>query len=278
MPELPEVDTIVRGLKSCGIEGRRIMGVESDWPRMLEPLGRSDFAERLCGARIRGIDRRGKFIVIRLDRSTLLFHLRMSGRINLLPRGAERSPYEHLVMLLDDGRELRFHDTRKFGRAYLTEREETVLGRLGVEPLGPDFTLAWLRQGLSRRKRMIKPLLLDQAFIAGLGNIYVDEALWEARIHPQTRSDMITKEQVRALRYAIPKVLRRGLKNRGTSLGEGHGNYSAVSGERGGNQNELKVYGRGGEKCFRCGDAILKIVVAQRGTHICPLCQPQPSS
>lgn len=274
MPELPEVETIVSGLRSSGLEGCRIVGIENDWPRMLAPLNPSQFSQRLRGARICGLNRRGKFIVIRIERAALFLHLRMAGRINLVAGDTPRSPYEHLILLLDDGRELRMHDTRKFGRAYLSEDENAVVGHLGIEPLGPDFRLAWLRSGLQRRKRMIKPLLLDQSFIAGLGNIYVDEALWEARIHPQTHSNLLADPRIRALRYAIPKVLRRGLKNRGTSLGDGHGNYSSVTGERGGNQNELKVYGRGGQPCRRCGDEIEKIAVAQRGTHFCPQCQP----
>jgi formamidopyrimidine-DNA glycosylase len=275
MPELPEVETVVRDLQSSALVGRRVARVWTDWPRMLAPLGSRQFARRLKGECLREIARRGKFILLRFDAQTLLLHLRMSGRINIASADIPRSPYEHLLLVFDDGRELRFHDTRKFGRAFLTESEDDVLGGLGVEPLGPQFSLAWLRAALPRRARMLKPLLLDQSFIAGLGNIYVDEALWDARLHPCRRADTLDDDEIKALRRAIPKVLKRGIRNCGTSLGTGHGNYTSLAGRRGGNQNELNVYGRGGQDCPRCGAEIAKMLVAQRGTHICPDCQPE---
>lgn len=274
MPELPEVETIVSDLISSGVEGRTVVRVRGDWPPLTAPLSVRQISARLGGERIRSLRRRGKYILMEFDRQVLLLHLRMSGRINLAAKDDILSPYEHLVVELDDGRELRLHDTRKFGRVWLVADAETVVGKLGVEPLGPNFSLAWLRAGLQRRNRMIKPLLLDQEFIAGLGNIYVDESLWTAGIHPQRRSGSVSDCEARKLRYAIPKVLRMGLKNGGTSLGSGYGNYSSLSGRQGGNQNSLKVYGRTGLPCPQCGMRIERIIVAQRSTHLCPFCQP----
>ncbi len=274
MPELPEVQTIVSDMLDCGLVGRQIVAVDTDWPRMLAPLGIGDVRRALLGTSIKSISRRGKFIVASLERITMLMHLRMSGRIYVVDKTVEKSDYVHFAIRLDDDREIRFHDTRKFGRVYFFEDPMPFLARLGVEPLESGFNLGFLRLQLLNRSRMIKPLLLDQSIICGLGNIYVDEALWQAGIHPRALSDSLSEHQIKRLRYAIPSVLRRGIKNGGTSLGAGYGNYTSLAGRVGGNSLSLKVYGRADMPCVECGELIRKITVAQRGTHFCPACQP----
>ncbi|MFO7687169.1 MAG: bifunctional DNA-formamidopyrimidine glycosylase/DNA-(apurinic or apyrimidinic site) lyase, partial [Desulfobacterales bacterium] len=218
--------------------------------------------------------RRGKFLVFGLAGGrSMLLHLRMSGRLHHVPAAAPRSAHEHVVIGFEDGSELRFHDTRKFGRIYLLDQTEKILGRLGPEPLEPAFTAKRLAGLLASRRRLLKPLLLDQRFLAGLGNIYVDEALWEARIHPQRRSDTLSAAEAKKLHAAIRLVLRRGIRNLGTSLGTGKANFYSVSRRRGRNVDELKVFRRTGEPCPRCGSEIRRIVVGQRSTHLCLYCQ-----
>jgi formamidopyrimidine-DNA glycosylase len=273
MPELPEVQTIINDLNDSGITGKRILRAETDWPGMITSCSRSAFCRQMSDVRINEVWRRGKFLVFDLPGRVLLIHLRMSGRINLVAADAPRSKHEHLILFLDDGCELRLHDTRKFGRVYLVENEDDVLGTLGMEPLGVDFKYVAFATELKRRKRMIKPLIMDQKFIAGLGNIYADESLWEARIHPQCQAHSLSDADMRALWSAIPRVLKRGLKNGGTSLGEGIGNYSSIAGRRGENMVALKVYGRTELPCKRCGTPIKRIVVGQRSSHFCPVCQ-----
>ena len=197
----------------------------------------------------------------------------MSGRLNLEKKGSRRSKHEHVIFELDGTDELRFHDTRKFGRIYLTDDPLSILGKLGLEPLDRQFTLMALTKALAGRNRRIKPLLLDQTVIAGLGNIYVDEALWEAGIHPTRNAASLSAKEIEGLHRAIPKVLNRGLRNMGTSLGTGKGNFYSVAGRKGRNADRLNVFRRTGEPCPRCGDTIERLVVGQRSTHVCPGCQ-----
>ena len=178
-----------------------------------------------------------------------------------------------MLLAFEDGSDLRFHDTRKFGRVYLVADAERILGRLGPEPLDPLFTPRMLFAGLRKRSRLVKPLLLDQSFVAGLGNIYTDEALWEAKIHPRRSSDSLSQKEAEALHAAIRKVLRRGLKNLGTSLGTGKANFYSVGRRRGRNRDELVVFRRTGMPCPRCAVPVQRIIVGQRSTHICPKCQ-----
>ena len=203
----------------------------------------------------------------------MLLHLRMSGRLHLVEAGTPRIKHEHVIIKFDDKRQLRFHDTRKFGRIHLTSDPNRILGRLGPEPLDRRFTAKVLAKRLARHNRMLKPLLLDQQFVAGLGNIYVDEALWEARIHPCRLSSSLSGDEIKALRRAIPKVLKRGLKNLGTSLGTGETNFYSVASRRGRNKDELKVFRRTDLPCPRCKNTIERVVVGQRSTHICGKCQ-----
>jgi formamidopyrimidine-DNA glycosylase len=274
MPELPEVQTIVDDLIQAGLVGRTITGCRVTWPRTVAGEAAKDFCRRVAERCVTALGRRGKFI--RCDLSgglCLLMHLRMTGRLVLAPADAPVGPHEHVRLILDNGRELRFHDPRKFGRMWLTDDPQRLLGALGPEPLAPDFTAGTLAGRLAGRRRALKPLLLDQGVLAGLGNIYADEALWEARRHPLQPGGSLTSEQIRALHRAVRRVLRRGLTNGGTSLGRGQGNFSATVRGAGENRRALKVFRRTGEGCPRCGATIQRLVVGQRSTHICPQCQ-----
>ncbi len=274
MPELPEVQTLVDDLNAAGLVGRTITAARVYWPRSIATPTAKAFCRRVRNQTIQSIRRRGKFLVLELSAPThLLIHLRMSGRLHLVAAKTKRSKHEHIVLYLDNTQQLRFHDTRKFGRMYLVDDPQVILGALGVEPLGARFTAAALGRMLRGRKRQIKPLLLDQAFIAGLGNIYVDEALWDAKIHPLRTADSISATESAALHRAIRKVLRRGLKNMGTSLGSGRANFYSVARRRGRNQDQLMVFRRNGEPCPRCKRSIDRIIVGQRSTHICRRCQ-----
>ena len=274
MPELPEVQTVVDNLNALGIAGRTITKASVHWPKTIYGMTPGRFRKQVSGLTIRECSRRGKYIVIRLSRGwTLLIHLRMTGRLKWGPGGARRGRHEHVILQLGRAGELCFHDTRKFGRFFLTRTPETVLDKIGPEPLANSFTKKKLHCMLQGKKRRMKPLLLDQTFIAGLGNIYVDETLWEARIHPLRRSSSLAEKETARLHKAVRRVLRRGLKNMGTSLGTGKGNFYSVAGRKGRNADELKVFRRDGKACPRCGTVIERLTVAQRGTHICPACQ-----
>ena len=274
MPELPEVQTVVDNLNALGISGRAITRASVRWPKTIAGMTPAQFRKQIKGLVIKGFSRRGKYIVASLSQGwTLLIHLRMTGRLIWTPTGVRRDKHEHVILQIHQANDLRFHDTRKFGRFFLTRAAHTILDKIGPEPLAKSFTRKQLLQMLQGKKRQMKPLLLDQGFIAGLGNIYVDEALWEARIHPLRISSSLATEEITALHRAIRLVLRRGLKNMGTSLGTGQSNFYSVAGRKGRNADELKVFRRIGEACPRCGIAIERLVVAQRSSHICPMCQ-----
>ena len=274
MPELPEVQTIVNDLIAAGITGATIVKARVFWPRSIaEPSPRA-FCRTIQGREVNFIRRRGKFMVFGLSGGlSLLIHLRMSGRLHWVSCHTRRLPHEHVVVEFDNGHQLRLHDTRKFGRFYLVENPQGVLGRLGPEPLARSFTAAALARQLTSRKRLLKPLLLDQSVIAGLGNIYVDEALWEAALHPCRLAASLAPQEIKALHRAICRVLKRGLKNQGTSLGTGKPNFYSVAQRQGRNRDELNVFRRTGLPCPRCKTAIQRIVVGQRSTHVCPECQ-----
>ena len=197
MPELPEVQTVVNDLIEAGLKGALIQRVKVGWPRSIAGMSPHAFARSLVGLRIDGIHRRAKYIIFTLGpgKAVLLMHLRMSGRLDLAPAEENLKKHEHVCIAFADGRELRLHDTRKFARLYLCKKAADIIGDLGPEPLGPDFRLKTFRTMLKKRSRMLKPLLLDQHFIAGLGNIYVDEALFEAGLHPCRRACTLTPEE-----------------------------------------------------------------------------------
>ncbi len=274
MPELPEVQTVVNDLKAAGLVGRAITGAQVFWARTVDTLTPEEFSQRIAGQVFQKIWRRGKFIAADLSGGDhLLIHLRMSGRLHLCQPDDERAKHEHVIVSLDNGQQVRFHDTRKFGRMYLVNDVNTIVGHLGPEPLEKAFTAKLLAKKLHSHHRMLKPLLLDQTFLAGLGNIYVDEALWESRLHPQRLSSSVTGTEATALHNAIRTVLERGLQNMGTTLGTGNSNFYSVGQRQGRNRDELHVFRRTDLPCPRCNTIIERLLVGQRGTHICPACQ-----
>lgn len=274
MPELPEVQTVVDDLIAAGLTNGTITDARVSWPAIIFGMSPHVFCRKIVGKSIDQIYRRGKYVVLQLgDNHSLIVHLRMTGRFVLTEPLASCCRHIHVVLTMNHDKQLRFHDTRKFGRFYLTDEPERVLGKLGPEPLDHTFTAGMLASGLKARSRQIKPLLLDQCFIAGLGNIYVDEALWKAKIHPLRLASGISIEEARLLHRAIRAVLRTGLQNAGTSLGQGDNNFASLSRGRGGNAEHLKVFRRTGQSCPRCQQSIIRLIVAQRSTHICSNCQ-----
>ena len=274
MPELPEVQTIVNNLVASDVINRTIVGVEVFWPKTIGDMKTETFRKKVSGQTIQNIRRRAKYIIFDFAAQWhLLVHLRMSGRLYLTPNSLKHDKHEHVIFHLNDNSDLRFHDTRKFGRMILTENPESILGKLGPEPLSNDFSAEQFKTMLKSRHRQLKPLLLDQTFIAGLGNIYVDEALWEARLHPQRIASSLSTKKVNDLYHAIRKVLQQGIDNQGTSLGDGKSNFVSAKRRQGNNAKNLMVFRRTNRECPRCGSMIKRIVVGQRSTHICPRCQ-----
>ena len=274
MPELPEVQTAIDDLLSAGLPGRRILEARVNRPGTVKPLGPDQFSRMVRGLVFRGIRRRGKYIIFTMSRDlSILAHLRMTGQFKLSSAADGTDPHDRVVFSLEDRRALRFHDTRAFGRLLCTPRPGDILDRLGPDALDPAITPVQFTHMLHSRRRQIKALLLDQVFIAGLGNIYCDEGLYRAGIHPLRRSDTLGSGEAILLFQAIRSVLATALRNRGTSLGTGETNYMS-GGKRGENRSSLQVYGRENQQCLRCGSIIKKIYVGQRGTHYCPVCQP----
>lgn len=275
MPELPEVETIRAGLEGR-VTGARIVKVELLWPGCVATPSPEELAAELPGRTIERAGRRGKFLVLDLDEgAALTVHLRMTGRLRIARASEARGGHLRAAITLDRGDELWFEDQRKFGRLYFTRDAHelaAVLSKLGPEPLEASFTRDALSELLGGRRAQLKPLLLNQGFIAGLGNIYVDEALFRARLHPLRRSDSLTAAETAALHEAIVYALEQGIANRGTTLSD----YRDASGARGTNRERLQVFRREGTPCPRCGTPIEKIRVAQRGTHVCPTCQSPP--
>jgi formamidopyrimidine-DNA glycosylase len=280
MPELPEVETIARILRPELI-GRRIVAADVHWPRTLVTPSARRFKHVIRGQVIEDVSRRAKFLDIRLSAFHLLIHLRMSGDIQIRQGNANSGKYDRLILMLSEpdrfgpsgipdpvggaAMSLVFSDPRKFGRVWLTQQVEDVTNSLGPEPLSRAFTAQLLYERLRVRRRRLKPLLLDQTFLAGLGNIYTDEALHLARLHPLKPSQSITRQQAGRLHAAIRSVLKESIRRNGASIDWVY---------RGGKfQNHFRVYARRGEPCPVCGTAIRRIVVGQRGTHICPRCQ-----
>ncbi len=273
MPELPEVETVVRDLRAHGLEQAVIRSADVRWPSTVggQP---TPFRRSLAGRTIVSLSRRAKYIIVTLDSGDrLLIHLRMTGKLRLADPDEQPGKHDHVVITLGDGRRLFFNDTRKFGRLQIAPAGADPLAGLGPEPLDDAFSLTVLRRQLAGKTRKIKPLLLDQNTVAGLGNIYVDEALWQARIHPERHADTLTAAETRRLHAAIREVLQRAVDNCGTTLGDGEANFYSVAGHRGRNADALKVFRRDGLPCPRCGATLERTVVGQRGTHLCPHCQ-----
>jgi formamidopyrimidine-DNA glycosylase len=264
MPELPEVETFARQLKPALI-GKKILDIHLRWNRTLALPSPKKFKEQIAGQKILDVGRRAKYVKIQLKDYSLLIHLRMTG--DLLVRRSTIVPNKHdrLIIKLSGSQSLVFNDARKFGRVWLVANPEEVLGRLGPEPFSKGFTSSWLYEALQQKRRQLKPLLLDQTFIAGLGNIYTDEALHIAKLHPVAASDSVTAEQAQALHEAIRKVLKEGIRRNGASIDWAY---------RGGQfQHYFRVYDREGTPCPVCGTEIQRIIVGQRSTHFCPECQ-----
>lgn len=273
MPELPEVETIVRELNDSHLIGKTIIRAEIFWDRTIASPAPSDFCKAIAGQKIIGIGRRGKFIVITLENYTLLIHLRMTGKLKFSRNPEKISSHERVKLQLNDGRFLHYEDQRKFGKWLLLLDPKAKFDQLGIEPLSENFTMDAFKKIICKSSRAIKAFLLDQRFIVGVGNIYADEALWNAKIHPLRKTNSLTLLEAKSLFKAIPEVLKRGIANMGTTLGSSAANYYSVSGNRGNNQLELKVFRREGLSCPRCNHPIIKMVVAARGTHLCPHCQ-----
>ena len=280
MPELPEVETIARELRPL-LVGRTIADATFDWPNQIKHPAPAEFVAAVRGREVLSVDRRGKWIVASMgprrehdDPAVLAIQVKMTGQLDVLAPTEPRDKHVHVVFSLDDGTELRLRDTRKFGRVavYPLDRAGEVLGELGPEPLDDEFTLADFRRVLRRRKGRLKPLLMNQEFLAGVGNIYADEALWRARLHPLRSGGGLRPDQERALYFALRDVLNEGIDRRGSSVDS----YRAPEG-RGNMQNFLNVYGRTGKPCPRCGRPTRRIVIGARSTHFCSWCQRLPT-
>ena len=271
MPELPEVETISRWLRE-GRDGapplpqQVVRSVTLRWPRHVARPSPTAFKRRMRDRTILDVQRRGKYVTLVLDQGVVLIHLKMSGELKVLHSQAPRERFEHTVFHLQSGWDLRFLDARKFGKVFLLDDPGVILDTLGPEPLDPRFTAESLGRRLAQHRRSVKALLMDQSFLSGLGNIYIDEALHRARIHPLRRSDNLSAGEVTALLRGIRQALRSGLRHNGASI-----DWVYRGGEF---QNHFRVYQRTGEPCPVCSKPVARIVVAQRGTHFCPSCQP----
>jgi len=276
MPELPEVETIARNLReglndNPSLLGKTILNAEVLWQRSIALPSASDFTQRIQGQRIISIGRRGKFLRLNLTQDVLLIHLRMSGDLWVELHSATLAAHHRVVFWLADEKaeqptlRLSFNDARKFGRVWLTSNPDEVLGKLGPEPLADDFTAQLLYNMLQAKKRTLKPLLMEQTFLAGLGNIYTDEVLHQARLHPLSRSELLTIQQVHQLWQAIRSTLQEGIRRNGASIDWVY---------RGGDfQNYFQVYQRHGKPCTSCGFPITRMVIGQRSAYFCPHCQ-----
>jgi formamidopyrimidine-DNA glycosylase len=269
MPELPEVETIARTLRPA-LVGKTILSADLRWTRTLDAPSPAMFKKHIKGQRIESISRRAKFLDLQLSDSHLLIHLRMSGDLLVVLGGYQPAKHDRLIAKLSEDTSLIFSDPRKFGRIWLVDNPAKIFKNLGPEPLSEAFTPDWLYSALLLHRRQLKPLLLDQAFLAGLGNIYTDEALHLAKLHPLSLSDSVTRKQAKDLWMAIREVLEEGIRRNGASIDWVY---------RGGDfQNHFRVYGRTGESCPVCKTTIERITVGQRGTHFCPRCQVSAKS
>ena len=280
MPELPEVETVARDLRPR-IVGATIVGARCSWPRTLRTHTPEAFADAVAGRRVEGVGRRAKLVVVELSGdAALTIHLKMTGQLFVVPAETPEDPYVRLVLELDDGREIRFRDIRKFGRIGLYGRDPVtgelvaevggtaVFAAFGPEPLDPAFTVRDFRRRLRRRSGRLKPLLLDQSFLAGVGNIYADEALWAARLHPLRTAGTLRPVDERNLYEEVRRILAEAVVRRGSSIDD----YTAPDGD-GSMQEHLQVYQRTGEPCPRCGRPVKRIVIGARSTHFCSWCQ-----
>ncbi len=269
VPELPEVETIRREL-AAHVSGRTIRRAQVLDARLVQGRAVDEFEQRLSGARVQTADRRGKYLLLRLDACVLVLHLMMSGRVHLRP-AADVQPHTRLVLTLDRDPAVHLVDVRRFGRAWAADAADLrdILGRLGPEPLGGGFDWRTLQASFRNRRVAVKSALLDQRAVAGVGNIYADEALFTARIHPTTPAGQLSQAQLQALADGVTAALTSGIANFGTSFST----FETTQGTAGENQTRLHVFRRTGQPCPRCGAPIRRMVVGQRGTHFCGECQ-----
>jgi formamidopyrimidine-DNA glycosylase len=279
MPELPEVETIARELRP-DVVGRTIKNAWFDWPNQIKHPAPSEFVAAVRGREILSVERRAKWLIFSLspargrgEPAVLAIQVKMTGQLDVVSPKAKRDKHVHAIFSLDDGRELRFRDTRKFGRlaVYAPVDAERVLRTLGPEPVGDEFTLPEFRRMLRSRKGRLKTLLMNQEFLAGVGNIYADEALWRARLHPLRSAANLNATQANALYVGLRDVLNEAIARRGSSVDS----YRAPEGS-GDMQHYLNVYGRTGKPCPRCGRPTRRIVIGARSTHFCSWCQRLP--
>ncbi|KKB37616.1 DNA-formamidopyrimidine glycosylase [Bacillus thermotolerans] len=273
MPEMPEVETVRRTLKSL-VAGKTVESVEIRWPNIIKkPEQAEQFADALAGETIHDIERRGKFLIFILDHYSLVSHLRMEGKYHLHQPGEEEEPHTHILFTFTDGTQLRYRDVRKFGTMHLflkgEEHSSLPLAQLGPEPFSGEFTINYIKEKLQRTERSIKAVLLDQTVFVGLGNIYVDEALFRAGIHPERKARSLTEEEIEQLHKEVVATLQEAIDKGGSTVRS----YVNSQGQAGTFQETHFVYGRKGEPCKKCGERIEKIKVAGRGTHLCPNCQ-----
>jgi formamidopyrimidine-DNA glycosylase len=302
MPELPEVETIARNLRdghpreqpggvphpeqgfhvrepraeyvapppaAISIVGKTITDAQVLWHRTLAEPDERSFYRQIIGQQVEDVGRRAKYLVIHLSKQKLIVHLRMSGDILITQLEQLLAAHDRLTLTLDNQYRLAFNDTRKFGRVWLVNDPAPLFASLGPEPLSDEFTPQWLYAALQKKKRQIKPLLLDQSFLAGLGNIYTDEALHRAKVHPLALSRSVSESQAGRLWNSIRQVLQDGIQQNGSSIDWVY--------RGGGFQNYFQVYGRAGKPCYSCGTPVERIVVGQRGTYFCPNCQESKS-
>ncbi|MBI4188083.1 MAG: bifunctional DNA-formamidopyrimidine glycosylase/DNA-(apurinic or apyrimidinic site) lyase [Chloroflexi bacterium] len=272
MPELPEVETVKNELAPHVI-GRRITGVTLLWEGMLRQPSVAEFRSRTTGQKITGVSRYGKYLFLSLSSGDFLnIHLKMTGSLIIGQDSAEPPQYTRAIIHLDNDTSIFFRDLRKFGILQLVKDKNSVVGKLGPEPLEPDFTPQVLGQLLAKRTAPIKALLCDQSLIAGIGNLYADEALFAAKIHPLRPGGSLSTEEIKRLYRAIRQVLRSGIRYQGASIDT----YFRPDGTRGTAQDEFKVaHGPRGKPCPVCGTPLQRIAVRNRGTYFCPKCQPQ---
>jgi len=273
MPELPEVETIRRDLNK-ELKGRKIIRLKYyDWPKMLKPSPEA-VKKAIEGKKIAGFGRRAKLLLMHLDDhgTTVALHLKLSGQLILRKSTDSPDRFTHIVLEFDKGEELRFNDLRKFGFMKVVESKqdlEKLLSEFGPEPFTPEFTFEKFKGTVTKSSRAIKTVIMDQQKISGVGNIYADEALWRARIHPEKPSNTLDEKQLKELYEAILFVLKQGIEDRGTSVDQ----YLDAHGDEGEHARNLKVFRQNGKPCPRCGTEIKKIRVGGRGTHYCPSCQ-----
>jgi formamidopyrimidine-DNA glycosylase len=273
MPELPEVETVRRTLEVLAI-GKEIEHVSVSWPKMIKrPEEAEQFNDALKGQTIEDIGRRGKFLILYTDKFALVSHLRMEGKYGLFNADDPVDKHTHVIFHFTDGTELRYKDVRKFGTMHLYEKgkefETQPLADLGPEPFSDDFSVEWLSDKLKKTNRKIKPALLDQKILVGLGNIYVDEALFRARLHPERIASSLTPDEEAVLYKEIVNTLSEAVEKGGSTIRS----YVNSQGQIGMFQLQLFVYGRKNEPCQVCGTPLEKTVVGGRGTHFCPSCQ-----